>query len=94
MTQTAPDFTWDRHAIKAELGRRGLTLVAVARDAGLEPSACKVALRRRNWGGEAAIAAALDVPPEELWPERYGALPRRNVRTKRRRASSRNCRAA
>lgn len=66
---------WDRHAIKAEVHRRGLTLVGIARAAGLEPSACKVALMRRNWRGEAAIAAALGVEPSVLWPERYGTQP-------------------
>lgn len=64
-------FRWDRHAIKAEVHRRGMTLIGIARAAGLEPSACKVALRRRNFGGEAAIAAALGVDPSVLWPGRY-----------------------
>ena len=66
---------WDRHTIKAALGQRGLTLVGVARAAGLEPSSCKVALRRRHKPGEAAIAAALGVNPAVLWPTRYNAQP-------------------
>ncbi|MDC7787326.1 helix-turn-helix domain-containing protein [Rhodoplanes sp. TEM] len=66
---------WDRHAIKAEVHRRGMTLLGIARGAGLEPSACKVALRRRNYGGERAIAAALGIEPSVLWPERYDARP-------------------
>ena len=63
--------SWDRHAIKAEVHRRGLTLVGIARARGLEPSACKVALRRRNFAGERAIADVLGVEPSVLWPERY-----------------------
>lgn len=66
-----PVTRWDKHAIKSELGRRGLTLLGVARVAGLEPSATRVALLRRHYAGEAAIAAALGVAPAELWPERY-----------------------
>jgi Ner family transcriptional regulator len=75
---------FDRHAIKAEVHRRGLTLVGIARSAGLEPSACKVALRRRNHGGERAIAAALGVEPSVLWPERYAAGPVSPVYSRRR----------
>ncbi|MBK5962160.1 hypothetical protein CCR97_28800 [Rhodoplanes elegans] len=73
---------WDRHAIKAELHRRGLTLVGIARAAGLEPSATRVALRRRNTNGEQAIATALGVEPSVLWPERYSELgsPAQNIR--------------
>lgn len=62
---------WDRHAIKAALYRRGVTLIGLARAAGIEPSATRTALLRRNRPGEAAIAAALGVAPAELWPERY-----------------------
>lgn len=62
---------WDRHAIKAEVHRRGSTLVDIARRSGIEPSSTKVALRRTNRAGERAIAAFLGVEPAELWPERY-----------------------
>ena len=64
---------WDRHAIKAEVHRRGATLVSIARECGIEPSSTKVALRRRHRPGEQAIAALLGVEPAELWPERYRA---------------------
>ena len=81
--------SWDRHAIKAELHRRGLTLVGVAHDAGLEPSATRVALRRRHYGGERAIAAALGVEPSVLWPERYsGPVSRPQITRLGRNASS------
>ncbi|WP_336801525.1 helix-turn-helix domain-containing protein [Kaistia sp. MMO-174] len=62
---------WDRHAIKAEIHRRGGTLLGIAADAGLEPSSTRVALHRRHPAGELAISAFLSIEPSELWPERY-----------------------
>lgn len=67
--------TWDRYAIRAELNRRGYTLIGLAQAAGLEPSACRVALLRPNTAGERVIAQALQVNPEVLWPDRYRAHP-------------------
>lgn len=67
---------WDRHAIKAAVHRKGLTLVGIARARGLEPSACKVALRRRNFAGERAIAEALGLEASDLWPDRYTGTSR------------------
>lgn len=67
---------WDRYSIKAEVHRRGLTLVGIARAAGLEPTACRAALRRRNFAGERAIAEAIDVEPAALWPDRYTGISR------------------
>lgn len=68
---------WDKHAIKAEIHRRGKTLAAVAEEAGLEVSACSVALKKRWKRGEKAIADFLRVPAHVLWPDRY---PRRLTR--------------
>ena len=62
---------WDKHEIKAEVARRGETLTGIAVRADLEPSACRVALCRRNIKGEKALATYLRVPLAELWPERY-----------------------
>ncbi len=62
---------WGRHEIRAEVIRRRSTLTRVATDAGLEPSACRVALCRRNLKGERALAAFLGVDVSLLWPERY-----------------------
>ncbi|MBT9292694.1 MULTISPECIES: helix-turn-helix domain-containing protein [Hyphomicrobiales] len=62
---------WDNHEIKAELARRGHTLTGLALDNGLHESAC----RRALWGtcqpGAMAIANALGVTVQELWPGRY-----------------------
>ena len=66
-----PPVGLDRHAIKAEVHRRGTTLTAIAIAANLDPSACRSALLRRHIGGEHALADFLGYRPEEVWPERY-----------------------
>jgi len=76
---------WDRYAIVAEIHRRGLTLVGLAQAAGLEPSACKVAVLRRNYAGERAIADALGIEPAVLWPDRYPVSTSHHQRTRNRR---------
>ena len=79
----------DHHAIKAEIHRRGLTLAGIARAARLEPSACRIALRRRSYAGERAIAEALGVEPSVLWPDRYAAgTSRRQANQNRSRRTS------
>jgi len=70
---TSNQKVWDRHAIKAEIHRRGQTLTRLALAAGLDPSACRSALMRPSPGGEAAISAFLGIPPQILWPDRYDA---------------------
>lgn len=66
---------WDRHAIRAAIHRAGSTLTAVAKDAGLEETACRVALIRPHAAGEAAIAQFLNVELSVLWPSRYPSTP-------------------
>lgn len=61
----------DRHAIIAEIHRRGSSLRKLALAAGLEPSACRVALHRRHRAGERVIADELGISPATLWPDRY-----------------------
>ncbi|HEY0328813.1 Ner family transcriptional regulator [Rhodopseudomonas rhenobacensis] len=78
---------WDRFSIKAEVQRRGETLTGLAIDAGLEESACRVALVRRNTRGEQAIAAYLGIPVEDLWPDRH-KMPKRKTIAERRRLAS------
>ncbi len=65
---------WDRHAIMAEVRRRGSNLRQVALDAGLSESACRKALSVSIPAGEAAIAEFLNVTVQELWPDRYPSL--------------------
>lgn len=67
----SPPVVWDRHAIKAEVHRRGSTLTAIALAAGLDASACRSALVRRHIAGEQVLATFLGVRPERIWPERY-----------------------
>ncbi len=62
---------WDKTIIKIELLRRGLTLTRVALDAGLSSSACRIALVKSCPAGERALADALNVKVEDIFPERY-----------------------
>lgn len=66
-----PRVVWDRPAIIAELHRRGLTLTGIAKDAGLYPSACRQGIGGQSRTGAEAIAAALDVPFNDLFPTMY-----------------------
>lgn len=65
----------DRNArrIRGMLLAKGLRLTDVAASTGLRYSALKGALRDPYEAGERAIAEALGVKPEKLWPERYDA---------------------
>lgn len=65
---TSPPAVWDRHSIKAEVHRRGMSLSGIARDAGLAESACRLALMGLNRKGADAIATALDIPFDVLFP--------------------------
>lgn len=64
---------WDKHEIKAEIGRRGGTLKSVAEKYGLTPTALRVTMGRKNpiTSADQAISKFIKVPLHELWPERY-----------------------
>lgn len=98
MTKTEP-VKWDRHAIKAEIGRKGLTMEAIAEKAGLQSWRIRQGLRGNSKIGAQAIAKALDVPFRTLFPDSYvrgtnkaqpiqnsteGASPKANAPTDRR----------
>lgn len=70
MTQAASPqpAVWDRHAIKAEINRRNMTLTGIARDAGLPEAACRKALFGLDRKGADAIADALGIPFDTLFP--------------------------
>lgn len=70
---TNPMIKWDRHAIAAEVHRRGTTLTQLALDHGLGSSSCRSALCRATPRGDHVIAAFLGVTVHELWPDRYDA---------------------
>jgi Ner family transcriptional regulator len=64
---------WDKHEIKAEIGRRGGTLKSVAEKYGLEPNLVRMTLNRKKpiTSADQAISKFLKVPLHELWPDRY-----------------------
>ncbi|ESY41933.1 hypothetical protein X747_15075 [Mesorhizobium sp. LNJC384A00] len=64
-------LVWDRHAINAELRRRGMTLTGIAKSAGLYSSACRQGIIGLSRPGAEAIAAALNKPFRELFPTLY-----------------------
>lgn len=82
--------TWDTHEIKAELARRGYTLTGLALKNGLHESACRRALLGASHPGAMAIASALGVSVQELWPGRY-IRRRRNPATAHGVDASPNC---
>ncbi|GKX58666.1 helix-turn-helix domain-containing protein [Leminorella grimontii] len=62
---------WHAADVIAGLKKRGTSLAAVSRDAGLASSTLANALMRRWPKGERLIAQALGVAPEVIWPSRY-----------------------
>jgi len=65
---------WDRHAIRAEISRRGSSLTKIALATGLSPNSLSWALwSRPHLRANQAIADFLGVPLCELWPEWFDA---------------------
>lgn len=62
---------WHKEDIKAAIRKRGKTLGQLALDADLYESAIRVALITPSYMAEQVIAAFIEVPAHELWPERY-----------------------
>ncbi|EIF2895969.1 helix-turn-helix domain-containing protein [Salmonella enterica subsp. enterica serovar Mishmarhaemek] len=62
---------WHSADIIATLKKRGTSLSAVSRKAGLASSTLANALARHWPKGERLIADALGVAPEQIWPSRY-----------------------
>ena len=60
---------WDVWGIKAELGRRGFTFKAMAKESGFSASSLYAALAKPSTNVNAYIAAKLGVPLHELWPD-------------------------
>ncbi|EBG2392765.1 transcriptional regulator [Salmonella enterica subsp. enterica] len=65
------DNDWHPADIIAGLRKKGTTLAAVSRKAGLSSSTLANALTRRWPKGERLIAEELGVTPEQIWPSRY-----------------------
>ncbi|WP_159564179.1 helix-turn-helix domain-containing protein [Budvicia diplopodorum] len=62
---------WHTADIIAALRKKGTTLAAVSRLAGLSSSTLANALSRPWPKGESLIADAINVHPSEIWPSRY-----------------------
>ncbi|WP_213193770.1 helix-turn-helix domain-containing protein [Klebsiella aerogenes] len=62
---------WHPADIIAGLRKRGTSLAAVSRQAGLASSTLANALVRHWPKGERLIAEELGVAPEQIWPSRY-----------------------
>lgn len=62
---------WHPADIIAGLKKRGTSLSALSRQAGLASSTLANALTRHWPKGERLIAEALCVTPEQFWPSRY-----------------------
>lgn len=62
---------WHPEDIKAEIRKRGATLSALARGAGMSPNALGHALSLPRAEAEHVIAAFLDIHPMTIWPSRY-----------------------
>ncbi|EHD22978.1 MULTISPECIES: helix-turn-helix domain-containing protein [Brenneria] len=62
---------WHPADIIAALKKRGTSLAAVSRNAGLASSTLANALTKHWPKGERLIAEALGVAPAEIWPFRY-----------------------
>jgi len=62
---------WHQADIIAALRKKGTTLAAVSRSAGLSSSTLSNALSRPWPKGELLIASALGLHPSIIWPSRY-----------------------
>ncbi|MFJ5374143.1 helix-turn-helix domain-containing protein [Pectobacterium versatile] len=65
------DKDWHPADIIAGLRKKGTTLAAVSREAGLASSTLANALTKHWPKGERLIAEALGGSPAEIWPSRY-----------------------
>lgn len=66
-----PEGGWDRHRILMEVHRRGMTLTGIAKDAGLYASACRQGIGGQSRTGAEAIATALGIEFDVLFPNSY-----------------------
>lgn len=62
---------WDKHAIKAAIYRKGKTLASLAKDNKMPEPTLRSALNKPCKSAELIIAAFLEKPLFELFPERW-----------------------
>lgn len=76
---------WHRADVVAALHKKGWSLRELSRQSGLSDGTLKSALDRPYKKAEGIIAAALDLDPRDIWPNRYKkreftpALPTRSA---------------
>lgn len=68
---SARKHDWHPADIIAALRKKGTTLAAVSREAGLSSSTLANAISRPWPKGEWLIAEAINIHPAEIWPSRY-----------------------
>lgn len=69
--QNPQEQLWDRHAIKAEIYRKGKTLASLAHDNMMPEPTLRSALGKPCKSAELVIAKFLEKPLYELFPERW-----------------------
>lgn len=75
---------WNKHEIKAEIVRRGVTMKELGQKYGLSGQIIRMAIGGKRLGtADQAIADFIGVPMHELWPEHYDDKGRRLVTLKR-----------
>jgi Ner family transcriptional regulator len=79
---------WNRHLILATIKDRFGSLTEFAATTPLSRGHFSVAARRPYPKAEAFISQALDVPLNQLWPDRYDATGRRRRRASRQSGNS------
>ena len=62
---------WSKPRIKCALEERGMTLTGLADLKGIRPSTMRLVWSRPIRAAERALAEYLDVPVQELFPDRY-----------------------
>lgn len=70
--------------VRAWIRMQGSNPTVLAREAGLEPSACRVALIRSHLAGERVIAEFLGKTPRDLWPARIAKREGKPIARRRR----------
>lgn len=62
---------WHRADVKAALDKAGTSMAKLSREHDYSSGSLRMALRLPWPKAEAIIAAALDIPPQTIWPSRY-----------------------
>ncbi|PKE32915.1 DNA-binding protein [Rahnella sp. AA] len=70
---------WHSADIIAAIKKKGTTMAAVSRLAGLSSSTLANALTRKWPKGERLIAEVIGVRPEVIWPSRYNPTHKKDI---------------